>query len=196
MALTSMILAIIAFPLMFVLIGIALAPVAFTLGIIALVRANKTPAVYGGKGFAIAGITVSAVVCFFFVPIIAAIAIPNILAAKRAANEGSAFNTLQKIATAQAAYSDNDESGNCGDTKSLAAKNLIDGGLANGVRNGYRFTARGNASDTNGCEVTAAPLTPSERIRSFYYSSADGSVRVQKGGSASYTSPPVDSESD
>jgi type II secretory pathway pseudopilin PulG len=197
MALASMILAIIAFPTMFILIGILLAPVAFILGIIALVRANKRPAIYGGKGFAIAGIAVSSVVCFFFVPIIAAIAIPNILAAKRAANEGSAMAAMRKLAAAQVAYSDSDESGGCGNMRALAGNNLVHENLSTGTRNGYRFSVSGNASDTNGCEIKATPLSPSEGTRSFYYSSVDGVFRVQsKGGAANYSSPPVDSESD
>jgi hypothetical protein len=97
----------------------------------------------------------------------------------------------------QVAYSDSDESGGCGNMRALAGNNLVHENLSTGTRNGYRFSVSGNASDTNGCEIKATPLSPSEGTRSFYYSSVDGVFRVQsKGGAANYSSPPVDSESD
>ena len=99
LALASMIVGIAAFPMIFVLIGVLLAPIAVVLGIVAIRKASKQPHVYGGKGFAIAGIAAGSVVCVF-VPLVAAIAIPNLLAARRAANEGSAMNTMRKIAAA------------------------------------------------------------------------------------------------
>ena len=192
LALTSMILAIIAFPTTFLLIGLLLAPIAMIMGIVALVRAARKPMIYGGKGFAIAGICVSAVVCVFFVPLIAAIAIPNLLASRRAANEGSALSTIETIALAQDKHSTADESGNCGDLMTLAAKNLIQGDLAAGKKNGYRFDAGGNVSDSDGCEVRATPESRSQGNRSFYFSSADGVVRVAKNGSpANHTDPPM-----
>lgn len=192
LAIASMVVGIIAFPTTFMLIGFLLAPVAIVLGIVALVRANKKPNVYGGKGFAIAGIAVGSVICVFFAPIVAAIAIPNLLAAKRAANEGSALSTLQTIALAQDKHASTEESGDCGDLMGLALKNLIDARTASGKRSGYRFTAGGNASDTYGCEVRATPESPSEGTRSFYFSSSDGVVRVATNGSpANYTDPPI-----
>jgi type II secretory pathway pseudopilin PulG len=192
LAIASMVVAIIAFPTTFLLIGIILAPVAVTMGIVALVRANRKPTIYGGKGFAIAGISVGSVVCLFFVPLIAAIAIPNLLAARRAANEGSALSVIETIALAQDKHSMADESGVCGDLMTLASKNLIAGELAAGEKNGYTFVAGGNQSDEDGCEVRATPESPSQGNRSFYFSSADGVVRVAKNGSpANHTDPPM-----
>jgi hypothetical protein len=182
LALASMIIGIIAFPTTFILLGMLLAPVAIVLGIVAIRKASKQPNVYGGKGFAIAGIAVGSVVCLFFVPLIAAIAVPNLLAARRAANEGSALNTLEKIVVAQTAHASMDPDGACGDLMALASKNLIAGDLAAGRKNGYKFEAKGNIDDEYACEVQATPESRSHGTRSFYYSSYDDVLRVATDG--------------
>lgn len=183
LALTSMVLAIVSFPMTFLLIGLLIAPVAIILGIVAVRKATKQPHEYGGKGFAIAGIAVGSVICVFFVPLIAAIAIPNLLAARRAANEGSAVKSLQTLANAQMTYASTTGAGiTCGDVSDLYKANLIDSELGTGRKHGYRFTATGSWRDTNGCEVQATPQTKSEGTRSFYYSSTDGIIRASTDG--------------
>lgn len=192
LALASMIIAIVSFPTTFLLIGLLLAPVALVMGIVALVRANRKPMEYGGKGFAIAGISVASVVCLFFVPIIAAIAIPNLLASRRAANEGSAFAALQKMAVAQSTYTTTVDKNGCGDLRELAASGLIDAKYTGGLSSGYKFVASGHPSSTDGCEVRATPNSLSEGKRSFYYSSIDNVVRVSmNGGTAGPSDPPM-----
>ena len=195
LAITSMVLGIIAFPTTFLLIGLLLAPVAVVLGIVALRKASKQPNVYGGKGFAIAGIAVGSVVCVFFVPLIAAIAIPNLLASRRAANEGSALRTIEVIALAQERYSSENETGECGSLMELAGRKLINVEIADGRKSGYKFTAKGNASDDNGCEVAATPESSSHGTRSFYFSSSDGVLRFSKDSfGADHTDPPLSTD--
>lgn len=188
LAITSMVLAIVAFPTTFLLIGLLIAPVAVVMGIVALVRANRQPMTYGGKGFAIAGISVGSVVCVLFVPLIAAIAIPNLLASRRAANEGSAIRTIELIARAQLSHASIAPSGACGDITELVAKSLLDPTLASGKKNGYRFTSTGSSSDDRGCEVRATPESESDGNRSFYFSSVDGVVRFATNGKAATSS--------
>jgi type II secretory pathway pseudopilin PulG len=193
LALASMIIGIVAFPLTFVLIGILLAPVAVILGIVALRKAAKQPHVYGGKGFAIAGIAVGSVVGFLIVPMIAAIAIPNLLAARRAANEGSAVSAVRTIAIAQATYSSMNGDGACGDLTELASRKLIAGELATGRKNGYRFEAKGSIDEDHACEVLATPESKSHGTRSFYYSSEDETLRMTQDGSpADHNDQPVE----
>lgn len=190
LAIASMVLGIVAIPATFLLVGILLAPVAFVLGIVALVRASKKPFVYGGKGFAVAGITTSSVALFFFIPIIAAIAIPNILAARRAANEGSAISTLQKLYVAQRTYMGNLGKESCGDLIDLSSANLIDSVVATGRKSGYRFEI-GNSKKGSGCEIYATPVTKSEGTRSFIISN-DGVLRgADKQGLKAEESDPV-----
>jgi type IV pilus assembly protein PilA len=81
--------------------------------------------------------------------IIAAIAIPNLLASRRAANEGSAQSSLRTIHSAEATFQATVGNGNFGGltaagsvapvTESLQSQNLIDGVLAAGTKSGYTF---------------------------------------------------------
>jgi len=84
--------------------------------------------------------------------IIAAIAIPNLLASRRAANEGSAQSSLRTIHSSEAVYQSTVGNGQFGpisvaagvfvqDELSLSGQNLVDRQLASGVKSGYNFTA-------------------------------------------------------
>jgi len=72
--------------------------------------------------------------------IIAAIAVPNMLASRRSANEGSAQSTIRTLHSSQATYQST--AGNGAFATSLGAlngQNLIDGSLAGGLKSGYEF---------------------------------------------------------
>ena len=83
--------------------------------------------------------------------IIAAIAIPNLLASKRAANEGSAQSSIRTIHSSEAVYQSTQGNGNYGDLAALAGQNLIDSVLALGHKSGYTFaiTADNTATPVN-----------------------------------------------
>jgi prepilin-type N-terminal cleavage/methylation domain-containing protein len=72
--------------------------------------------------------------------IIAAIAIPNLLASRRAANEGSAQQSLRTFSSAEATFHATAGSGNYGPVDSLVTQNLIDAQLGSGTKSGYVFT--------------------------------------------------------
>lgn len=169
------------------------APVGLILGIVSLVKANRRPHEYGGKGFAIAGIALNSV-GLLILPIIAAIAIPNLMAARRAANEGSAISTVRIISSAEDAYIAT-VGKRCGDLKALAAANLVDPVLAGGEKSGYRFMVVALPTLRGDCEIHAAPLTPSHGTRSFYSTTEDGIIRAaaKNGMHASSTDPPIGS---
>jgi type IV pilus assembly protein PilA len=104
LAIAALVLGILSFPLLCAFgAGIATAIVALVLGIVALVKVNRYPNQYGGKGMAIAGIATGGVVALM-IPIWAAIAIPSLLRARIAANESAAKSDLRTVASAQAAY--------------------------------------------------------------------------------------------
>lgn len=153
------------------------APVGLILGIVSLVKANKRPFEYGGKGFAIAG-TVLNSIGILLMPIILAIAIPNLLAARRAANEGSAISTVRTIADAEQTFRATTGKGKCGDLKTLQAANLIDPVTANGQKNGYNFMVINLPTLYGDCSITATPLSTSHGTRSFYYSTEDNVLRA------------------
>jgi prepilin-type N-terminal cleavage/methylation domain-containing protein len=73
--------------------------------------------------------------------IIAAIAIPNLLASKRAANEGSAQSSMRTIHSSEAVYQSTAGNGSFGTLADLAGQNLIDSvlGSATGEKSGYTF---------------------------------------------------------
>ena len=105
LAIASLALGIIGLPTIG-LVGIG-ALVGIVLGIVALVKAGREPAVYGGKGMAVAGIALcvlSVVVMPFILGIVAAIAIPSLLRARVSANEAATIGDIRAIISAQAQY--------------------------------------------------------------------------------------------
>lgn len=81
-------------------------------------------------------------ICLLSVPIIAivaAIAIPNLLEARKHGNEASAIGSLKTIMTAQAIYRERNGNGSYGSLDQLAKANYIDRVLGSGVKQDYRF---------------------------------------------------------
>jgi type IV pilus assembly protein PilA len=158
-----------------VLIPLAWIPISLICGIVALRRTSKLPHEYGGKGMAIGGIVLSSLT-ILIVPLVAAIAVPNLLAARRAANEGSAISSIRTLAGAEQTYIATAGAGNCGDLRSMGSAGLIDKVLAGGEKSGYRFTVKILGSGS--CEINATPTVSkgvsSTGNRSFYSSSVDG----------------------
>jgi type IV pilus assembly protein PilA len=110
------------------------------ISVLALKKINRDPRHYGGKSLAVGGLVMNIVSLVAIVPIlmIAAIAIPNLMASRRAANEGAAIVSLRKLHSAEMAhYTMQRKYGNLTD---LMQKGLIDSKLASGDRSGYRFT--------------------------------------------------------
>jgi prepilin-type N-terminal cleavage/methylation domain-containing protein len=71
--------------------------------------------------------------------IIAAIAVPNLLASRRAANEGSAQSSLRTIHSAEATYQSTNGNGNYGSMTALVTASMIDPVIGTNVKSGYRF---------------------------------------------------------
>src|ERR1700716_1742605 len=71
--------------------------------------------------------------------IIMAIAVPNLLASKRAANEGSAVSSLRTIHSCQLTYQATTGVGSYGDLPALARDALTDRVLGSGSKSGYNF---------------------------------------------------------
>lgn len=158
-----------------VLIPLAWIPISLISGIVALRRTSKSPHEYGGKGMAIGGIVLSSLT-ILLVPIVAAIAVPNLLAARQAANEGAAISSIRTLAGAEQTYIATAGAGNCGDLRSMGSAGLIDKVLAGGEKSGYRFTVKILGSGS--CEINATPTVSKGMSatgnRSFYSSSVDG----------------------
>ena len=160
-----------------VVAGLVMTVLSLTLGIAGTVRVNRNPLEFGGKGMAIAGIILGSLLLVGIVPvgIIGAIAVPNLLAARRAANEAAAIGTLRKINAAQATYlSTAGGSSDYGSAEELIKYELLDPQLAEGTRSGYRFEIEDLG---DGYTATAVPVEyPKTGARSFYVSE-DGVIR-------------------
>lgn len=90
--------------------------------------------------------------------IIAAIAIPNLLASRRAANEGSAQSSVRTIHTAQATYQATQGNGQFGtNLTTLSGANLIDTQLGGGAKSGYTFVTATTVATPPDFLTTAIP---------------------------------------
>src|ERR1700694_3867208 len=73
--------------------------------------------------------------------IIASIALPNLLASRRAANEGSAQSSIRTISSCEATYKFTYGNGTYGALAALDQKTLTHDVLASGSKSGYTFVA-------------------------------------------------------
>jgi type IV pilus assembly protein PilA len=138
--------------------------------------------------------------------IIAAIAIPNLLRSKIAANQASAVGSLRTIDTAEQTYSSTynagysssllalgpDSSG--GTSPSSTTADLIDSVLAGGTKSGYTFTYSAGTSAGNQIptfSVTATPQVQNTTGQNGYYTDQSNVIRYDSSGSATSASTPV-----
>lgn len=205
LAVASLVIGIISLPTLG-LVGIG-AVVSIVLGVIALVKASRAPAEYGGKGFAIGGIVCGAL-SILLIPlmgIIAAIAIPSLLRARISANEVASIGDARTVISAetayQATYGSYDTLQCLADPTACAAGRsgataFLDAELARAtVKSGYRRsfhpgpaaaeagTGSHSASAVESFAYVAEPLQPNRTgVRSFC-GDATGIVCAQAGGS-------------
>ena len=157
------------------------------------------------KGFSL----IELLIVIAIILIIAAIAIPNLMRSKIAANEASAISSLRSIATAQIAYNATfpsvgyassltvlgPPSGSAcvtsGDATSANAC-LLDNVLQTGTKSGYNFVI----SNTSGNPVTmyqvnSDPVTPGGSGQRHFYSDASGVIRYNSSATASSADKPI-----
>jgi len=145
------------------------------------------------KGFSL----IELLIVVAIILIIAAIAIPNLLRARMAANESSAVGSMRTINTAEVTYNSTYPTTgyaanilslggppNAACTPALGSACLIDNVLSAGVKSGYTFTANSVAGGppTISYLANATPVTLNQTgIRSFC-SFTDAVIRAQPTG--------------
>ena len=149
------------------------------------------------KGFSL----IELLIVVAIILIIAAIAIPNLLRSKMAANQASAVGSLRTLNTACIAYSTNYNQfpaalTNLGPmvsngTASSTSADLIDSVLAAGTKSGYTFVFTAGSLNQS-YTITATPITAATTGQNMYFTDQSGVIRVDTSGSgANVSSTPI-----
>jgi type IV pilus assembly protein PilA len=150
------------------------------------------------KGFSL----IELLIVVAIILIIAAIAIPNLLRSKMAANEASAVASLRAINTSCIAYSMTYGIGfpgaltNLGPTSpaTSTSADLIDSVLSAGVKSGYSFTYTAGAVQGGlvpSYALKAVPVVPDQTGTRYFYTDASGVIRQNVGAAATSASTPL-----
>ncbi len=147
------------------------------------------------KGFSL----IELLIVVAIILIIAAIAIPNLLRSKMAANEASAVGSLRSLNTACVTYSTTygsyptalSQLGPAATATSTTA-DLIDSVLAGGTKSGYTFTLAAGATSGTTYTITAVPVTLGTTGQRAFFTNQSGVIRANTTGtSPAVTDPPL-----
>jgi type IV pilus assembly protein PilA len=133
---------------------------------------------------------------------ISAIAIPNLLLSRMAANEAATVGNLRTVNASCVVYSSNWGIGypvslsNLGPAKpaTSAAADLVDSAVAGGTMNGYILTYISSAPSKGkiwGYTINANPVVPGQTGRWHFFTDQYRVIRYNSGGPAAITSPPI-----
>ena len=164
--------------------------VAVVLGHLSLSEIRQSAGRLKGEGLAIAGLVLGyAGLAVIPVLIIAAIAIPNLLRARIAANESSAVAGVRTLVMAEMTYaSSHPDTGFTCSLSDLSVGHLISGPLATGQKTGYVFELQNCSPDAAGgankkFQVVAYPAKRNQGGVRTFCSDESSVIKVDSGGS-------------
>ncbi len=129
------------------------------------------------------------------IAIIAAIAIPNLIEARKGSNEAAAIGALRTLNTAQSLFREGDKDRNgtldyASNLPMLSSNgNLIDSVLANGTKQGYNFTVVAATQFT--WSAQASPVTPGKSGDRYFFIDESGVIRYNSTQTAHSTDTPI-----
>ena len=129
------------------------------------------------KGFTL----IELMIVIAIIAIIAAIAIPNLIEARKGANESSAIATMRTLVTCQTLYRESDKDGNGTADYStsligMSQAGLIDEVLAGGEKQGYTFILLPSANSRYTWTSSAGP-SDSNTGRRYFFVDESGVIR-------------------
>ena len=148
------------------------------------------------KGFSL----IELLIVVAIILIIAAIAIPNLLRSRIAANEASAVGSIRTLNTAEVTYASTYPNlgftctlaslGPAGSVATSAAAGLVDSVLGSGVKSGYSFVLTGcTAAGSTGINVTytsqGSPVVVGQTGQRAFCSDQSGVIKFDAAGSGS-----------
>jgi prepilin-type N-terminal cleavage/methylation domain-containing protein len=150
------------------------------------------------KGFSL----IELLIVVAIILIIAAIAIPNLLRSKMAANEASAVGSMRTLNTAAVTFSTTyggypgalTNLGPASPATSTSA-DLVDSVLAGGTKSGYSFSWSAGTPDASGniqsYSIYSNPITAGTTGQRYFYTDQSGVIRANSAGVANINSTPI-----
>jgi prepilin-type N-terminal cleavage/methylation domain-containing protein len=149
------------------------------------------------KGFSL----IELLIVVAIILIIAAIAIPNLLRSRMAANEASAVGSLRTLNTAAVTYSSAYPSVGYpaslavlapATTATSATADLVDSVLSGGTKSGYAFTwTAGSGTPSTGYSINADPVSPNTSGTRGFYTDQSGVIRYNSASGATSANSPL-----
>ena len=140
------------------------------------------------KGFSL----IELLIVVAIIGIIAAIAVPNLLQSKAAANEASAISAVRNLVTSQITYSATLGSGSYANGLTVLGPTnarLIDSVLESGTKDGYTFAVTSTSNST--FEITADPVTAGSTGSRYFFADESGVIRYSTSSTADVADNPL-----